>query len=314
MEEALQQLSDSLQTIMWPSMRRKAAPSVRSAPRAHERPVGTEHTAEQFFPVVFPSAAALDDAAQPPPPPSTALPNHFGNQDPMRTPRPGTLNRDGRAYVNPFDLSPRTEDALLAQEREELDTWLNTDTETKSDVESRRAGGKNEQVIRVSANDEKEQLVGKEQEPKGGFDDDFGAWDIRKLVDRALVGEGVDAEADDDEFSAFQSAPDKSTPKPYAAASHTKSGNNENDNIGSSSRPAVSASDDINDSDDDSGIPIDPTALLSHLQSLRVELAGVENEDERRARAGREVVDVMRGLGIRLDDLDLDLDTEGEGL
>jgi hypothetical protein len=60
-------------------------------------------------------------------------------------------------------------------------------------------------------------------------------------------------------------------------------------------------------------LALDPTPLLLHLQSVRVELAGVEDEDERRARAGREVARVMRDLGmgdaLGLDDDD-DLDFE----
>lgn len=50
---------------------------------------------------------------------------------------------------------------------------------------------------------------------------------------------------------------------------------------------------------------LDPTPLLMHLQSVRAELAGVEDEDERRVRAGREVERVMRGLGMGIEDLDL---------
>ena len=43
---------------------------------------------------------------------------------------------------------------------------------------------------------------------------------------------------------------------------------------------------------------LDPTPLLLHLQSLRAELAGVEDEDERRVRAGREVEHLMQSLGL----------------
>ncbi|KAK4684722.1 hypothetical protein P7C73_g5446, partial [Tremellales sp. Uapishka_1] len=45
-------------------------------------------------------------------------------------------------------------------------------------------------------------------------------------------------------------------------------------------------------------LPLDPTPLLLHLQAVRAELAGLEDEDERRVRAGREVENVMRGLGF----------------
>lgn len=40
-------------------------------------------------------------------------------------------------------------------------------------------------------------------------------------------------------------------------------------------------------------LPPDPTPLLLHLQNVRAELAGVEDEDERRVRAAREVMAVL---------------------
>jgi hypothetical protein len=53
-------------------------------------------------------------------------------------------------------------------------------------------------------------------------------------------------------------------------------------------------------------IPLDPTPLLLHLQSIRAELMAVEDEDERRVRAGREVEAVMRGFGMDMDFADLE--------
>ncbi|KAJ9105210.1 hypothetical protein QFC20_004345 [Naganishia adeliensis] len=61
--------------------------------------------------------------------------------------------------------------------------------------------------------------------------------------------------------------------------------------------------------------PMDPTHLLTHLQSLRTELSGVP-DDVRRARAAREVERLFSGLGVRLEGLDLeesDSDSEGVG-
>lgn len=43
---------------------------------------------------------------------------------------------------------------------------------------------------------------------------------------------------------------------------------------------------------------LDPTPILLHLQAVRAELSLVEDEDERRTRAGEEVARVMRGLGL----------------
>ncbi len=53
-------------------------------------------------------------------------------------------------------------------------------------------------------------------------------------------------------------------------------------------------------------ITLDPTAMLLHLQNVRAELADVEDEDERRVRAGAEVARLMRSLGLGGDDLGLD--------
>lgn len=59
-------------------------------------------------------------------------------------------------------------------------------------------------------------------------------------------------------------------------------------------------------------LPPDPTPLLLHLQSIRADLAGLGDEDERRVRAAREVGGLMRSLGIEgWDEGDLDMDVEG---
>jgi hypothetical protein len=64
-------------------------------------------------------------------------------------------------------------------------------------------------------------------------------------------------------------------------------------------------------------LPLDPTPLLLHLQNVREELAGMD-EDTRRARAGKEVESLFRSLGLGgMDDmeglLDEDGDEDGEG-
>jgi hypothetical protein len=55
-------------------------------------------------------------------------------------------------------------------------------------------------------------------------------------------------------------------------------------------------------------LSMDPTPLLLHLQAVRAELAGVEDEDDRRKRAGKEVERVMRGMGMG--DLDFGMGDE----
>lgn len=61
-----------------------------------------------------------------------------------------------------------------------------------------------------------------------------------------------------------------------------------------------------------SKLPMDPTPLLLHLQNVREELIGLD-EDTRRARAGKEVENVFKSLGLGgfdFDETDLD-DMEG---
>ncbi|WWC87266.1 uncharacterized protein L201_002154 [Kwoniella dendrophila CBS 6074] len=62
---------------------------------------------------------------------------------------------------------------------------------------------------------------------------------------------------------------------------------------------------------EDMTLSLDPTPLLLHLQSVRDELSQVDNEDERRKRAGKEVQQILASLGLgdggfEEDDLGLD--------
>jgi len=100
---------------------------------------------------------------------------------------------------------------------------------------------------------------------------------------RTTIEKDEDGFEDDfDDFAAFQSAP---LPPPKSAT--TKS---------------------------TASLAMDPTPLLLHLQNVRSELSGMENEDERRVRAGREVARVMRDLGMGDGNFSLDGDEdEGEG-
>lgn len=102
----------------------------------------------------------------------------------------------------------------------------------------------------------------------------------RDPATRAAVAAEEQFDDDFDDFAAFQSAPSgPSKPRADATAGGVTG--------------------------------LDPTPLLLHLQAVRAELSGVENADERRARAGKEVLRVMRDLGmgggLEEDDLD-DLD------
>ena len=57
-------------------------------------------------------------------------------------------------------------------------------------------------------------------------------------------------------------------------------------------------------------VSMDPTPLLMHLQDVRAELAEVEDEVERRKRAGREVERAMKELGMSVDEFELDEDED----
>jgi hypothetical protein len=71
--------------------------------------------------------------------------------------------------------------------------------------------------------------------------------------------------------------------------------------------PLESASGSANNQD----LTLDPTPLLLHLQSVREELAAVDNDDERRVRAGKEVLGLMRSLGLAGWDEEDEVDLEG---
>jgi hypothetical protein len=99
-------------------------------------------------------------------------------------------------------------------------------------------------------------------------DDEFGEYEIPATHDDP--GAGFDAGFDDDNLLDESGFDDNFTGGPASErASHAT--------------PSLS---------------LDPTPLLLHLQSVRAELMTVEDEDERRLRAGKEVEAVMRGFGM----------------
>jgi hypothetical protein len=120
--------------------------------------------------------------------------------------------------------------------------------------------------------------------------------DVFPAPTRLRMSDGI-GETFDDDFRPFQSAP---------PASHDQS------NPSNRSPPQ----DDLNPSeldeqeDDDPLLPTDPTPLLHHLSSIRDALARVDDPDERRRRAARELEAVFSGLGIDVGLGELDLDLE----
>jgi hypothetical protein len=110
------------------------------------------------------------------------------------------------------------------------------------------------------------------QDQLEGYDEELDMAEIRKLQKEleAETDEIEESQFEDDfaDFAPFQSAPP----------------------------PATSATDGL-----------DPTPLLLHLQNVREELAGLD-EDTRRERAGREVESVLKSLGLGGLDWEDDLD------
>jgi hypothetical protein len=132
----------------------------------------------------------------------------------------------------------------------------------------------------------------------GGFSaaelgDDFGLGPMPGLPSSALPPSS-DLAAFDNLHISPSSAPNDSAPSSANGTNGRESGFE--DDFGPA--PTVASG--------EPNIPLDPTPLLLHLQNVRAELADVEDEDERRVRAAREVAQLMGQLGFGEGDLGLD--------
>ena len=165
------------------------------------------------------------------------------------------------------------------EEYARLEEWLDDDDggEGRDDYGQHGGEGQGENGFTPLGDDEQE---GGGEEEAGTVDSGRGSSAQRDTVKDKEAPSGAAIPYDDetqgdktfdddfDDFAAFQSAPSRS-------AKHK---------------------------DLDVNATIDPAPLLYHLQSVRAELAGLD-EEERRERAGKEVARVMRDLGFDAGDL-----------
>lgn len=169
-------------------------------------------------------------------------------------------------------------------EWERLDDWLDGDEgyealedgeeEGYAQMEDKEPGGQEDVPMPTETIHHDDQLTTPPQIPEPIRDAD-------KIEDQGF----------EDDFASFQSAP---TPN-LRPEQHSSGGLK------------------LNKNGIPSELPLDPTPLLMHLQSVREELAGVTDEDERRVRAAREVMAV---LGLDMGDIEgmgLDGDEEEGG-
>lgn len=121
-------------------------------------------------------------------------------------------------------------------------------------------------------------------------DDEFGEFSAPAPEEYARLDEWLDGDMDAPPELATMTTMELETsglvrPNPTAMEEEQKGFD---DNFSTSATAASGAG----------GLPLDPTPLLLHLQSVRAELAQVGDEDERRARAGAEVARLMQSLGM----------------
>ncbi|CAK9784275.1 hypothetical protein CC85DRAFT_284897 [Cutaneotrichosporon oleaginosum] len=138
-------------------------------------------------------------------------------------------------------------------------------------------------------------------------DDGFGDFEGPGAEEYARLDEWLDGDGDEDMpvvrgEATSTHAPATAHTAPASSAPPAATLN------GTSTAPTTGFEDDFDahEASSDPNLPLDPTPILLHLQNVRAELADVEDEDERRVRAGAEVARLMRSLGLGGDDLGLD--------
>ncbi|WWD08059.1 hypothetical protein V865_006169 [Kwoniella europaea PYCC6329] len=213
-----------------------------------------------------------------------------------------------------FDFDDEDEDFGPAEEEyARLDDWLDSDDEDINNIKSNRDDiepdgretipSKQDDLASVleSISKQDQQILHPHPEPQPGLEGDWLDTDDKKfdpilsdlpsrststaLPQRQVQGgdaEGFEDDFDVDEFTEYQTAPSTQS------RSHQRQDNLDNM---------------------DMTLAMDPTPLLLHLQSVRAELAAVEDLDERRFRAGKEVQQILASLGMgEMGDDDLGLD------
>lgn len=281
----LETIRQTLMTHLWPGMVRKPLQNGRAGsalPAPRDVVDGTPDEEEDEETGAGQTSSTFPIAFDPSRPPRTRGSSAGAGAVPMADGFPGLAELKAQIEMDEFERFERIGeggvrgpggmgrldllDEMLGQPGEDeyarLDEWL--DEEDEGEFE----GAYGFVAIDGEGEDGAEGGQGdRGLDDKEGEDEQDGRVISSPPSPRENVPKGLTFEDDFDDFAAFQSAPSARG----AAA------------------PALS------------GLAMDPTPLLLHLQSVRAELAGLD-EEERRVKAGREVARVMRDLGF--DDLD----------
>ncbi|WVQ68872.1 uncharacterized protein L199_007081 [Kwoniella botswanensis] len=322
----LEIIRQTLMTHLWPSMNRKPLNIANTSelPRPSEISNLTPPPASSStlpIPHIFPETFQPTSSSQIPPigPSGSSFPDledlkreiakanfgiDFDDIDKL-----DRLNDD-------FDFDDEDEDFGPAEEEyARLDDWLDSDDEDINNIKSNKDGiepdgketipPKQDDLASVleSISKQDQQILHPhpEPQPQPRLEGDWLDTDDKKFdpissdlpsrsTSTALPqqhvqegdAEGFEDDFDVDEFTEYQTAPSTQS-RP-----HQRQDNLENT---------------------DMTLSMDPTPLLLHLQSVRAELAAVEDPDERRFRAGKEVQQILASLGMgEMGDDDLGLD------
>lgn len=284
-------------THMWPNMQRKPAPgpAARSAPRPEISVTADDSDGERSERAAFPVLFA--NHTGPPPANRQGTASDFPTPEPRDVPSNGASDDDepaenggGGAYAAMLDDDGEDggEFGEFAQPSEaefaRLDAWLDGD-----DGDDLAALGRLRALADGAAGFSAQELG-----------DDFGLGPMPSLPASALPSSSVfppSSLTPSDRPAPSAPARPPSDPAHGGTANGTRAANGTSgfeDDFG----PAPGGP--------DGNIPLDPTPLLLHLQNVRAELADVEDEDERRVRAAREVARLMGQLGFGEGELGLD--------
>ncbi|WVR04328.1 hypothetical protein IAU60_001328 [Kwoniella sp. DSM 27419] len=281
----LETLRQTLMTHMWPNMIRKSLTGAISSQVAEDASSAgsacssASSLVESPFPTTFTSGTLPSTSTEERSfPGQVTEPLHFPGLDELRAAiheedfaALDRLDRLGDGFGFEFGLGPADE------EYARLDDWLDGDDgeagfmplDGDEDGDEGYQQMDEEDPVSSSATAHDE---GREaaRDRLAGAGVSFGEDNNPSHRQPALSSASQDRFDDDFEFTAFQSAPPANAEQTLA---------------------------------------MDPTPLLLHLQTVRAELAGVQDEDERRVRAGREVAQILASLGMGDDEgSDLGLD------
>lgn len=221
------------------------------------------------------------------PPPTTSQDdesNHHGREDAFEEIKqalevhmwPGMIRKSSSAEKDAMPLSHKTE----TEEEDDIDHILSVAPSIHRDDVDRDGFIKLEDWLNLDEAGP-ESGLDKEGREEDGFEDDFAPFQSANKVDEGEKRMEVTQATGGGSSRTVAS-------KITASSAQGKSGEDEKHNLN-----------------------IDPSTLFQHLQTVRTELSSLSNEDERRTRAAKEVLNIFSGMGI---DLDLGLnELDGEG-